>query len=150
LLRQGNTALVANFNHAKKYFPISVTSIARVVLMGPLGCTFTPALGRAFLTEMRVAAALLIFAFLPLSAPGKVAREEPKVVAKVTPLPVELDSNFEFRKTKLVFLSEQGLELKHRARQETSKVGGKSNQDQRTVTLQDAPIVFERQYRLFG
>ena len=61
-----------------------------------------------------------------------------------------LDPNFEFRKTKLVFLSEKGLELKHRARQETSKIGGKSNQDQRTGTLQDAPIVFERQYRLFG
>jgi hypothetical protein len=118
--------------------------------MGTLGCTLTPASGRAFITEMRFAAALLIFAFLPLSAPGKVAREEPKVVEKVTPLPVALDPNFEFRKTKLVFLSETGLELKHRARQETSKIGGKSNPDQRTTTLQDAPIVFERQYRLFG
>jgi hypothetical protein len=118
--------------------------------MGTLGCTLTPASGRAFITEMRFAAALLIFAFLPLSAPGKVAREEPKVVEKVTPLPVALDPNFEFRKTKLFFMSEKGLQPKQRARQETSKVGGKSNQDQRTATLQDAPIVFERQYRLFG
>ena len=118
--------------------------------MGTLGCTLTPTSGSAFITEMRFAAALLIFAFLPLSAPGKGAREEPKVVEKVTSLPVALDPNFEFRKTKLFFLSEKGLQPKQRARQGTSKIGGKSNQDQKTATLQDAPIVFERQYRLYG
>jgi hypothetical protein len=100
---------------------------------------------------MRFAAALLISTFLAVSAPGKDAREEPKVVEKVTPLPVALDPNFEFRKTKLFFMSEKGLQPKERARQESSnKLGGKSNPDQKTATLQDAPIVFERQYRLFG
>ena len=100
---------------------------------------------------MRFATALLLLSFFAFSAPGKSAREEPKVVEKVTPLPVALDPNFEFRKTKLFFLSEKGLKPSERARQETSKVGGKSNSpSQKTATLQDAPIVFERQYRLYG
>src|SRR4029453_11658688 len=33
LLRQVNTALVANFNHAENYFPICVSSIASVIPM---------------------------------------------------------------------------------------------------------------------
>jgi len=100
--------------------------------------------------EMRFAAAVFAF-FLALSAFGRTAREEPKVVEKVTTLPVALDKDFEFRKTRLFFLSEKGLQPKQRARQETSKLGGsKSNPDEKTTTLQDAPIVFERQYRLFG
>jgi len=100
---------------------------------------------------MRFAAALLISIFLAVSASGRGGREEPEVVEKITPLPMALDPNFEFRKTKLFFLSEKGLKPSERARQETSKVGGKSNSpSQKTATLQDAPIVFERQYRLFG
>lgn len=100
---------------------------------------------------MRFAAAVLGLTFLALSASGKGAREEPKVVEKVIPLPVALDKDFEFRKTKLFFLSEEGPKPSERARQETSKLGGKSNSpNQKTSTLQDAPISFERQYRLYG
>ena len=89
--------------------------------------------------------------FLALSASGRSAREEPKVVEKVTPLPVALDKDFEFRKTKLFFLSEKGPKPSERARQTTSKVGGKSNSpNQKTATLSDAPLTFERQYRLYG
>jgi hypothetical protein len=119
--------------------------------MSTVGCALTHASRGRFITEMRFAAALVILSFLAVSASGKTAREEPKVVEKVTPLPVELDKDFEFRKTKLYFLSERGLQPKERARQESSKLGGKSNSpSQKTATLQDAPIVFERQYRLFG
>ena len=151
LLRQVNTALVANFDHAENYFPICVSSIGCIIPISSVGCALTPASRGRFITEMRFAAALLILTFLAVSTPGKAAREEPKVVDKVTPLPVVLDPNFEFRKTKLFFMSEQGLKPSERARQETSKVGGKSNlPNQKTATLQDAPIVFERQYRLFG
>src|SRR5713101_1357704 len=100
---------------------------------------------------MRFAAAVFILGVLTLSALGKGAREEPKVVEKVTPLPVALDKDFEFRKTKLFFLSEKGPKPSERARQETSKLGGKSNSpNQKTATLQDAPLTFERQYRLYG
>ena len=101
---------------------------------------------------MRFAAGLLILAFMAVSVSGRGVREEPKVVEKVTPLPVALDPNFEFRKTKLFFMSEKGgLKPSERAHDSSNKVGGKNNQpNQKTSTLQDAPIVFERQYRLYG
>ena len=114
-------------------------------------CALTRARRDRFITEMRFATGVLILGFLTLSALGKSTREEPKVVEKVTPLPVALDPNFEFRKTKLVFVSEKGIQAKERARGSTSKVGAKSNsQGEKTATVQDAPITFERQYRLFG
>ena len=100
---------------------------------------------------MRFATTVFLLTFLALSAFGNSAREEPKVVEKVTPLPVALDKDFEFRKTKLFFLSETGPKPGERARQTTSKLGAKSNSpSQKTATLQDAPITFERQYRLYG
>jgi len=101
---------------------------------------------------MRFAAALLIFTLSIVSVFGRGALEEPKVVEKVTPLPVALDPNFEFRKTRLFFMSEKGgLKASERAHDSSNKVGGKSNTpNQKTSVLQDAPIVFERQYRLYG
>jgi hypothetical protein len=99
-----------------------------------------------------VAFALLFFA---LAGPGADARErqEPRIVEKVTRLPVALSNDFEFRKTKLFFLSEKAPKASERARQTTSttSLGGKSTSpSQKVATLQDAPITFERQYRLFG
>ena len=100
---------------------------------------------------MRFAVALLPLALVTLSAAGKGAREEPRIIEKVTPLPMALDPNFEFRKTKLFFLSEKAPKASDRAHQTTSSVGTKSNSpNQKTATLQDAPITFERQYRLYG
>jgi len=79
------------------------------------------------------------------------AVEEPKVLEKVTPLPVALNKDFEFRKTKLFFLGEKAPTQSQSQRQTTSTLGGKSTSStQKTATLQDAPITFERQYRLFG
>jgi hypothetical protein len=119
--------------------------------MTTVGCTLTRASGTRFITEMRFVVALLILTSLVVSAPGKGAREEPKVIEKITALPMALDPNFEFRKTRLFFMSEKGPKPSERAHQETSKVGGKSNSpNQKTATLQDAPIVFERSYRLYG
>jgi hypothetical protein len=100
---------------------------------------------------MRFAAAVLALTFLALSVSGKGAREEPKVVKKITPLPVALDKDFQFRKTKLFFLSEKGPKPSEKARETTSKIGGKSNSpNQKTATLEDAPLTFEKQYRLYG
>src|SRR5258707_5332903 len=117
-----------------------------------VGYALTLASRTRFIREMRFAAALLILTFLVVSAPGKRVREEPKVIEKVTALPVALDPNFEFRKTSLFFMSEKGgLKASERAHDSTNKVGGKSNSpNQKTSVLQDAPIVFERQYRLYG
>jgi hypothetical protein len=117
----------------------------------PGGCALTPGSRTRFITEMRFAAALLIFTLSIVSVFGRRALEEPRVIEKVTPLPVALDPDFEFRKTKLFFMNEKGLKPSERAHDSTNKVGGKSNTpNQKTSVLQDAPIVFERQYRLYG
>lgn len=120
--------------------------------MRTVDCALTLASRTRFIREMRFAVALLILTFLVVSAPGKGAREEPKVVEKVTSLPMALDPNFQFRKTRLFFMSEKALKASERARDSDSKLGGKSNNSpgQKTSMLQDAPIVFERQYRLYG
>jgi len=99
--------------------------------------------------QMGVAAVLIVIA---LGVSAKAApREEPKIVEKVTPLPVALDDNFEFRKTKLLLLSEKAPTSGQGARQTTSTLGGKSTgPSQKTATLQDAPITFEPKYRMFG
>jgi len=105
---------------------------------------------------MRFAVAVLALSSLAVGASSEAAREEPRVLEKVTPLPVALDKDFEFRKTKLFFVGETGLKQSQRASQSTSTLSGKSLSgsgsapSQKTGTVQDAPIMFERQYRLFG
>jgi hypothetical protein len=102
---------------------------------------------------MRFAAALLALSSLTVVAPSQAARErvEPRVVEKISPLPVALSNDFEFRKTRLFFLSDKPPKPGQGARQSSSTFGGKSNSPgQKTATNQDAPITFERQYRLFG
>jgi hypothetical protein len=102
--------------------------------------------------QMRFAAAAFSLILLGLGASSEGARrEEPRVVEKVTPLPVALDKDFEFRKTKLFLLSLTPSTAGQRTRQTTSTLGAKSTSpNQKTATLQDVPITFERQYRMFG
>jgi hypothetical protein len=101
---------------------------------------------------MRFAAAAFSLILLVLGASSEGARrEEPRIVEKVIPLPVALDKDFEFRKTKLFLISEKPSTAGQRTRQTTSTLGAKSTSpSQKTATLQDVPITFERQYRMFG
>jgi hypothetical protein len=106
---------------------------------------------------MRFVAGLLALSSLAVAASNQAARErvEPRIVEKVSTLPVALSNDFEFRKTKLFFLSDKAPKASERARQTSSSTslggGGKSSSpNQKVATLQDAPITFERQYRLFG
>lgn len=101
---------------------------------------------------MRFAAAGFSLILLVLGASSEGARrEEPRIVEKVTPLQVALDKDFEFRKTKLFLISEKPSTAGQRTRQTTSTLGAKSTSpSQKTATLQDVPITFERQYRMFG
>ena len=102
---------------------------------------------------MRVVAALSVLACLAIVASSKAARYrvEPTVVEKVTPLPVALDKNFEFRKTKLFYLSEKALPAGAGGRTDKGALNKKSSsQGTKTTTAQDVPITFERQYRMFG
>jgi hypothetical protein len=79
------------------------------------------------------------------------AAEEPRLLAKVTPLPVALDSDFQFRKTKIFALTDKPQQI-------TKKGGKKAGQEQTNAaaasrsgsTVQEASLTFERQYRLFG
>ena len=100
---------------------------------------------------MRFAVALWGLALFAFIASGKPAPVEPTIVEKVTPFPVALDKDFEFRKTKLFIIS-QKAKTSQGARQSTSSINKKSGSSpgQKTATLQDAPITFERRYRMFG
>jgi hypothetical protein len=104
---------------------------------------------------MRFVAALFALSSLAVAASSQAARErvEPRVVEKVSPLPVALSNDFEFRKTKLFFMSEKAPKASERAKQTSgsTSLGGKSTSpSQKVATVPDAPIAFERQYRLFG
>jgi hypothetical protein len=105
---------------------------------------------------MRLCFPLLVL--LPLACGPAQASPQPKLLAKVTPLPVALDSNFQFRKVKLYLLGEQaeklsahqqGLRNSENAREKTGRLASTAPST-KTVTSEDASIVFERQYRLFG
>ena len=80
------------------------------------------------------------------------ARPEPRLLETVRPLPVALDPAFQFRKTKLFHMTEQDPTLaqdKNATNDPMSQATGKNNQKS-TSAVQDASIIFERQYRLFG
>jgi hypothetical protein len=103
-----------------------------------------------FIRRMRFVAPVFALSFLALGASSEGAREEPRILEKVTALPIALSNDFQFRKTKLFFMSEKAPQVSQ-ARQTTSTLGAKSTSpNQKVATLQDAPITFERQYRLFG
>ena len=126
----------------------SITAVRRMRLML---CPLTPNSKPGFISQMRFAVAVFALSFLASGASSEGARQEPRILEKVTPLPVALDKDFEFRKTKLFFLGEKGPKASERASKSTSTLGGKSNSPgQKTATLQDAPIIFERQYRMYG
>jgi hypothetical protein len=101
---------------------------------------------------MRFSVVLFGLVFMALSASSKLPPEEPKIVEKVRPLPVALDKDFEFRKTKLLYIGEKGPQPSASSRQTTSSLNKKSSASpgQKTATLQDMQITFERQYRMFG
>ncbi len=71
------------------------------------------------------------------------AADEPRVLAKVTPLPVALDPDFQIRKVKLYYLTEAGL------RPNSSRALA-FVPSSKGPTSQDASIIFERQYRMHG
>jgi hypothetical protein len=81
------------------------------------------------------------------------AREqaEPRLLQRVAPVPVALDRDFQFRKTKLFFLGEKAPSTKEKTNksgaQQASSTAAASKS---TSVVQEASITFERQYRLFG
>jgi len=82
------------------------------------------------------------------------AREqpEPQLLTKVRPLPVALDPDFQFRKTKLYFLGERAQATKSKGTKAAApgQAAATTTKSKSSSAVQDASINFERQYRLFG
>src|SRR5947207_9223532 len=92
----------------------------------------------------------LTLALIVLLACFRAPAQEPRVVAKVKSLPVALSDDFQFRKTKLFFLSEPGAKAKlPETKSKLHKTSPTGDTGQNTVS-QDSAIGFERSYRLFG
>ena len=99
---------------------------------------------------MKVAIALGALVFSTVAF-GRI-EGEPRLLTKVTPLPVALDPDFQFRKTKLYFLSEKGPVVKQKGAKggQETQTSGASAKSKSTSVVQDASINFERDYRMFG
>ena len=84
------------------------------------------------------------------------APQRPRLVTRAGPLPMALNEDFQFRKTKLYLLteSEPGQERTNPDQNvQSSGKGGKlasTAPSSKSTTVQDASIRFERPYRLFG
>lgn len=83
------------------------------------------------------------------------AVDQPKLLPKVAPLPVQLSGDFQFRKVKLFLLDEKALARPLKGGQETGKQGTGDDSSQKKANSkyskgQDESIQFERKYRLFG
>ncbi|HME89165.1 MAG TPA: hypothetical protein VKE30_08155 [Chthoniobacterales bacterium] len=97
--------------------------------------------------------------FLVVVALGSVfgrTEEQPRVLTRVTPLPMALSDDFQFRKTKLYLLTETAPGQGKTTGDQATRGGGKGGKlsstapSSKSTTVQDASIRFERQYRLFG
>ena len=94
---------------------------------------------------------------LPLVSVFARAAEQPRVLDRVVPLPMALNEDFQFRKTKLFLLTEsESGQDKTNPNQNVQTTSGKGRKlsstapSSKSTTVQDASIRFERQYRLFG
>jgi hypothetical protein len=102
---------------------------------------------------MKFGVCLIVLVFLAHGAAA--VTEEPTLLKTVSPLPVALDPNFQFRKTKLFLMTEKAP---NSAKEKGGKKGGsadgtgnaQSSTAKSTSVVQEASITFERQYRLFG
>ena len=83
---------------------------------------------------------LAIFAAAQLWAASQV-----KILTKVDPLPVALSDDFQFRKTKLFYLSETPPKSK-----KSLSSALNSNPNNATAGIAEASLGFERTYRLYG
>ena len=97
----------------------------------------------------------MLFLMTVLSALSR-TQEQPRVLDRVLPLPVALNDDFQFRKSKLFLLTETAPGQEKSNTDQTVQSATKSGKlsgtapSSKTTTVQDASIRFERQYRLFG
>lgn len=92
-------------------------------------------------------AAVAVFLTTHFAAAAR-TEEQPVVLREVRPLPKALDPNFEFRKTKLLLMTEEAPQTKQSSKGRAKT--GDFNSTRAPTTTEAAAITFERQYRLFG
>ena len=99
---------------------------------------------------------VVLLTLLPLASALGRTQEQPRLLDRVVPLPMALNQDFRFRKTKLYLLTENAPGQEKSSG--TDRVQGKTKggklastaPSSKSTTVQDASIRFERQYRLFG
>jgi hypothetical protein len=84
-----------------------------------------------------------IFLLAAVSGGNALAVDAPKLLSKVDPLPLALSDDFQFRKTKLFFLSD----TPPKARKSILSSAQTSSQ---TPGIAEASMNFERTYRMYG
>jgi hypothetical protein len=86
-----------------------------------------------------------IFLLAAAFAGTALAADTPRILSKVEPLPLALSDDFQFRKTKLFYLSEAPPKSKKSI---SSALSGNPNNP--TTGIAEASINFERTYRMYG
>ena len=99
---------------------------------------------------------VVLLTLLPLASALGRTQEQPRLLDRVVPLPMALNQDFQFRKTKLYLLTENAPGQEKSSATDSTQgrtKGGKlasTAPSSKSTTVQDASIRFERQYRLFG
>jgi hypothetical protein len=91
------------------------------------------------------ATAVFIVAILLATNALAASQVQVKILTKVEPLPVALDDNFQFRKTKLFYLNENPPKAKKSISNALSRDPNNPN-----AGIAEASLGFERTYRLYG
>jgi len=99
---------------------------------------------------VKFTATLFLALSLGTNACLSAAAPEARLLPTVKPLPVALDPDFQFRKTKLFLMTEQAPSAAKEKVGKGGTVDKSSSNTKSTSVVQEASITFERQYRLFG
>ena len=94
------------------------------------------------------AAAVYLLAFALGTTAWASSQPQIKVLTKVDKLPLALDDNFQFRKTKLFFLDPNPPKAKKSFSQ--ALAANTNNPNNPTAGIAEASLGFERTYRLYG
>ncbi len=93
---------------------------------------------------MKGTAVFILAVLLAANALGA-SQPQPRILTKIEPLPVALDDNFQFRKTKLFYLDPNPPKAKKSISNALSRDPNNPN-----AGIAEASLGFERTYRLYG
>jgi hypothetical protein len=93
-------------------------------------------------------AAVSLFAIVLAATALSASQPKVRILTKIDPLPVALNDDFQFRKTKLFYLSENPPKSKKSLSQALS--ANANNPNNPTAGIAEASLGFERTYRLYG